>query len=68
MTSECCKLYSLIYDPNEKIWIFEFSLGVCSMELCSLVTSLGYLVSNERQVLSESIRLDGSATGSFCTA
>ena len=62
MTSECCKLYSRIYDPNGKIWIFEFSHGVCSMELCSLVSSLGYLVSNGRQVLLRGIRLGSSTT------
>ena len=62
MTLECCKLYSLIYDPDGKMWIFEFSLGVCLMELRSLVSSLGYLVSNRRQVLLGDIRLDGSAT------
>ena len=44
------------------MWIFELSLGVCSMELCSLVSSLEYLVSNERQVLLGDIRLGGSAT------
>ena len=55
-------MYSLIYDPDGKMWIFEFSLGVCPMELRSLVSSLGYLVSNRRQVLLGGIRLDGSAT------
>ena len=44
------------------MWIFEFSLGVCSMELRSLVSSLEYLVSNGRQVLLEGIGLGGSAT------
>ena len=43
------------------MWIFEFSLGVCSMELYSLVSSLEYLVSNGRQVLLGGIRL-GSST------
>ena len=62
MTSECCKLYSLIYDPDGKIWIFVFSLGVCSMKLRSLVSSLECLVSNERQVILGGIRLDGFAT------
>ena len=62
MTSECCKLYSLIYDPDGKIWIFEFSLGVCSTELHSLVSSLEYLVSNGRQVLLGDIGLGGSTT------
>ena len=62
MTSEYCKLYSLIYDPDEKMWIFEFSLGVCSTEQHDFVHSLGYLVSNERQILQGDIRLDGSAT------
>jgi hypothetical protein len=33
------------------MWIFEFSLVVCLMESHSLVLSLGYLVSNGRQVL-----------------
>ena len=60
MTSECCKLYSLIYDPDGKMWVFEFSLGVCLIELCSLVSSLEYLVSNGRQVLLGGIRLGGS--------
>ena len=67
MTQECCKLYSLIYDPNGKMWIFEFFLGVCSMELHSLVSSHEYLLSNSRQVLLEDIRLDGSATSSYLT-
>ena len=62
MISECCKIYSLIYDPDGKMWIFEFFLEVCSTELHSLVSSLGHLVSNERQVLQEDIRLDGSTT------
>ena len=44
------------------MWIFGFSLGVCSMEPCSLVPSLEYLVSNGRQVLLGGISLDGSAT------
>ena len=39
---------------------FEFSLGVCSMEWHDLVHSLGYLVSNGRQVLLGGIRLGGS--------
>ena len=56
MTLKYCKLYSLIYDSDGKIWIFEFSLGVCSMELRSLV-------SNRRQVLLGGIRLGGSTTG-----
>ena len=43
------------------MWIFEFSLGVCSMKLHSLVSSLEYLVSNGRQVLLGGIRL-GSST------
>jgi len=46
----------------KKIWIFEFSLGVCSTELRSLVSSLEFLVSNGRQVLLEDIILGGSAT------
>ena len=45
----------------KKIWIFEFSLRVCSTELHSLVSSLEYLVSNGRQVLLGGIRLGGSA-------
>ena len=49
----------------EKMWIFGFSLGVCSTELRNLVSSLEYLVSNERQVLLGDIRLCGSATLSF---
>ena len=44
------------------MWIFKLSLGVCSTELHSLVSSPGYLVSNGRQVLLRGIRLDGSAT------
>jgi hypothetical protein len=47
------KLYSLICDPDVKMWIFEFSLAVCSTESRSLVLSLRYLVSNGRQVLLE---------------
>ena len=62
MILECCKLSSLIYDPDGKIWIFGFSLGVCLTELRNLVSSLGYLVSNERQVLLGGIRLGGSTT------
>jgi hypothetical protein len=46
-----CKLYSLICDPDVKIWIFEFSLAVCSTESHGLVFSLGYLGSNGRRVL-----------------
>ena len=56
------KLYSLIYDPDGKMWILEFSLGVCSTKLRSLVSSLEYLVSNGRQVLLGDIGLDSSAT------
>ena len=44
------------------MWIFGFSLGVCSMEPCSLVPSLEYLVSNGRQVLLGGISLAGSTT------
>ena len=58
-----CKLYSLICGPNEKMWIFGFSLGVCSTEPCNLVSPLEYLVSNVRRVLLGGIRLCGSATG-----
>jgi hypothetical protein len=47
-----CKLYSLICDPDVKMWIFEFSLVMCSTKSHSLVLSLGYLVSNGRRVLS----------------
>ena len=46
----------------KKMWIFRFSLGVCSTELLNLVSSLEYLVSNGRQVLLGGIRLGGSAT------
>ena len=46
----------------EKCGFFEFSLGVCSTELCNLVFSLEYLVSNGRRVLLGGIRLGGSAT------
>ena len=62
MTSEYCKLYSLIYDPDEKMWIFEFLLELCSTKLRSLVSSLEYLWFNKRQVLGEGIRLNGSTT------
>ena len=47
----------------EKMWIFVFSPGVCPMELCNLVFSLRCLVSNERRVLLEGIRLGGSTIG-----
>jgi len=66
MTLECCNLYSLIYDPDGRMWLFEFSHKVCSMEIRSLVSSLEYLVSNGRQVLLGDIGLGGSATPS-CT-
>jgi len=49
-------------DPDGKIWIFGFSLGVCSTELRNLVSSLEYLVSNGRQVLLGGIRLGGFGT------
>ena len=39
---------------------------MCSAELRSLVSSLEYLVSNERQVLLGDIRLGGSATMLYC--
>ena len=58
---KCCKLYSLICDPDGKMWIFRFSLGVCPIELCNLVFSLECLVSNGRQALLGGIRLGGSA-------
>ena len=60
--AKCCKLISLICDPDEKIWIFRFSLGVCSTELFNLASSLEYLVSNGGQVLLRGIRLGGSTT------
>ena len=41
----------------------RFSPGVCPTKLGNLVFSLGYLVSNGRQVLLGGIRLDGSTTG-----
>ena len=44
------------------MWIFGFSLGVCSTELRNLVSYLEYLVSNGRQVLLRGIRLGGSVT------
>ena len=66
MAKRCCKLYTLIYDPDGKMWIFEFSLGVCSTELRSLVSSLEYLVSNGRQVLLGGIGLGGSTTLHLC--
>ena len=43
------------------MWIFGFSPGVCPTELCNLVSSFEYLVSNGRQVLMGGIRLGGSA-------
>ena len=45
-----------------KMWIFEFSLGVCPTEPSNLVFSLGCLVSNGRRALLGDIRLGGSAT------
>ena len=57
-----CKLYSLICDPDEKMWIFGFSPGVCPTGPCNLVFSLECLVSNGRQALLRDIRLGGSAT------
>ena len=48
--------------PLVEMWIFRFSLAVCSMEPRNLVSSLEYLVSNERQVLLGGLRLGGSAT------
>ena len=60
---KCCKLYSLICDPDGKMWIFGFSPRVCPTELRNLVSSLEYLVSNGRQVLLGGIRLGGYATG-----
>ena len=41
------------------MWIFGFFLGVCPIELCNLVFSLKYLVSNGRRELLGGIRLDG---------
>ena len=40
----------------EKIWIFGFSLGVCSTGTRNLVSSLEYLVSNGRRALLGGIR------------
>ena len=45
-----------------KMWIFGFSLGVCPMKPCNLVSSLKYLLSNGRRALLKGIRLGGSAT------
>ena len=59
---KCCKLYSLICDPDVKIWIFGFSPGVCPTELSNLVFSLWCLVSNRRRALLGGIRLCGSTT------
>ena len=53
---------SLICDPDGKMWIFGFSLWVCSMEPLNLVFSLECLVSNGRQALLGGIRLGSSAT------
>ena len=50
------------------MWIFEFSLGVCSTKRYDLVYSLGYLVSNGRQVLLRDIRLGGSTTDCLSNA
>jgi hypothetical protein len=44
------------------MWIFEFSLVVCSTESLSLVFSLGYFGSMEDEYSWEGIRLGGSAT------
>ena len=44
------------------MWIFRFSLRVCSTELRNLVSSLEHLVYNGRQVLVGDIRLCGSTT------
>ena len=63
--AKCCKLYSLICDPDGKIWMFRFSRWVCPTELRNLVSSLKYLVSNGRQVLLRGIRLGVSATVLF---
>ena len=57
------KALSLICDPDGKIWIFGFSLGVCPTELRNLMFSLECLVSNGRRALLGGIRLGGSATG-----
>ena len=46
-----------------KMWIFEFSPGVCPTKPSNLVFSFGCLVSNGRQALLGGIRLGGSATG-----
>ena len=61
-SSEWCKLYSLICDPDGKIWIFGFFPGVCPTEPSNLVFSLGCLVSNGRRALLGGIRLGGSVT------
>ena len=45
-----------------KMWIFEFSPGVCPTEPSNLVFSHGCLVSNERRALLGGIRLGDSAT------
>ena len=47
------------------MWIFWFSLGVCSTELRNLVSSLEYLVSSGRQELLGGIKLDGSTTFAY---
>ena len=60
---KCYKLYSLICDPEGKMWIFGFSLGVCPTGPCDLVFSFECLVSNGRQTLLGGIRLGSSATG-----
>ena len=39
----------------EKIWIFGFSPGLCSMELRNLVSSLEDLVSNEDKYSREAL-------------
>jgi hypothetical protein len=57
---ECCKLYPLIYDPDGKCGFSSSPLG-CSTRLPSLVLSLGYFMSNRRQVL-----LGGHQIRRFC--
>jgi hypothetical protein len=47
------------------MWIFGFSLVVCSTESYSLVLSLRYLVSNRDKYSWEGIKLDGAATSDF---
>ena len=62
---KCCKLYSLICDPDGKMWIFGFSPGVCPTRPRNLVSAIECLVSNGRRALLGGIRLGGSTIATF---